>query len=145
MVSNSSQYPLEIRHKCRSCRIQIESNWIYHYECLTFAEREQNDRTHCTCQRPMCNQDLSTCQRFQQGPSQPRTNTVFDLIFNTTITESTTHRTMTTTTTTTTTTASTTTTVTTTTTTTTTTLTSTTTMITSTSAITSTMINFPQQ
>jgi hypothetical protein len=82
--SNSSQYPLEIRHKCRSCRILTEFNSMYHYECLTFGEREQNNRTHCTCQRPMCNQDVSTCQRFQQIPSHSRTNLVLDLLFNST-------------------------------------------------------------
>jgi hypothetical protein len=82
--SNSSQYPLEIRHKCRSCRIQTELNSMYHYECLTFGEREQNNHTHCTCQRPMCNQDVSTCQRFQQVPSQPRTNLIHDIFINST-------------------------------------------------------------
>ncbi|CAF2986374.1 unnamed protein product [Rotaria sp. Silwood2] len=83
--SNSSVYPLEIRHKCRSCRILTEFNSIYHYECLTFGEREQNNRTHCTCQRPMCNQDISTCQRFQQAPSQPRLNLALDILLNSTI------------------------------------------------------------
>ena len=84
--TNSSQYPLEIRHKCRSCRIRTEFNSMYHYECLTFGEREQNNQTHCTCQRPMCNQDTSTCQRFQQTPSQPRTNLIYDTSLNSTTT-----------------------------------------------------------
>jgi len=82
--SNSSQYPLEIRHKCRSCRIRTEFNSMYHYECLTFGEQEQNNHTHCTCQRPMCNQDVSTCQRFQQVSSQPRTHLVHDILMNST-------------------------------------------------------------
>jgi hypothetical protein len=88
--SNSSQYPLEIRHKCRSCRIRTEFNSMYHYECLTFGEREQNNHTHCTCQRPMCNQDVSTCQRFQQAPSQPRTNLVHSTFMNSTTSTTTT-------------------------------------------------------
>ena len=92
--SNSSQYPLEIRHKCRSCLIRTEFNSMYHYECLTFGEREQNNRTHCTCQRPMCNQDVSTCQRFQQIPSQSRTNLVLDILFNSTTSTITTTTTM---------------------------------------------------
>ncbi|UJR28467.1 hypothetical protein I4U23_009706 [Adineta vaga] len=83
--TNSSQYPLEIRHKCRSCRIRQDFYSIFHYECLTFGEREQNNKTHCTCQRPMCNQDASTCQRLQQGPSKPRTNLVYTTISNSTI------------------------------------------------------------
>ncbi|CAF3480159.1 unnamed protein product [Rotaria sordida] len=83
--SNSSLYPLEIRHKCRSCRIRTEFKSMYHYECLIFGEREQNNRTHCTCQRPMCNQDVSTCQRFQQAPSQPRLNLALDVPLNSTI------------------------------------------------------------
>ncbi|CAF3582291.1 unnamed protein product [Rotaria sp. Silwood1] len=83
--SNSSLYSLEIRHKCRSCRIHIEFNSIYDYECLTFGEREQNNRTYCTCQRPMCNQDVSTCQRFQQAPSQPRLNLGLDTLLNSTL------------------------------------------------------------
>ncbi|CAF4766927.1 unnamed protein product, partial [Rotaria magnacalcarata] len=36
--TNSSLHSLEIRHKCRSCRIRTEINSIYHYECLTFGE-----------------------------------------------------------------------------------------------------------
>ncbi len=83
--SNSSQYPLEIRHKCRSCRIRTEFNSIYYYECLTFGEREQNNQTHCTCQRPMCNQDVSTCHRSQQQPSQPRAHSVHGILINSTI------------------------------------------------------------
>jgi hypothetical protein len=59
---------------------------MHRYECLTFGEREQNNQTHCTCQRPMCNKDASTCQRFQQAPSQPRTNLVFDIFSNSTTT-----------------------------------------------------------
>ncbi|CAF1429740.1 unnamed protein product [Adineta ricciae] len=87
--TNSSQYPLEIRHKCRSCRIYKDFYSIHHYECLTFGEREQNNRTHCTCQRPMCNQDASTCERLQQAPSRPRTNLVYTTISNSTISTST--------------------------------------------------------
>ncbi|CAF1000903.1 unnamed protein product, partial [Adineta ricciae] len=87
--TNSSQYPVEILHKCRSCRIYKDFYSIYHYECLTFGEREQNNRTHCTCQRPMCNQDASTCQRLQQAPSRPRTNPVYTTISNSTISTST--------------------------------------------------------
>jgi len=82
----SSQYQLEIRPKCRSCRIRTEFNSMHYYECLTFGEREQNNQTHCTCQRPMCNKDVSTCQRFQQAPSQPRTNLGFDIFSNSTTT-----------------------------------------------------------
>ena len=87
--SNSSQYPLEIRHKCRSCRIRTDFQSMHHYECLTFGEREQNDRTQCVCQRPMCNENLSSCQRFQPASSQPRNNAVVDLIFNSTTSKST--------------------------------------------------------
>ena len=79
---NSSRYPLEIHHKCRSCRIRIDPNLMYYYECLTFGERKQSNRTHCTCQRPMCNQDVSTCQRFQSAPSQPRRNPIVDFFFD---------------------------------------------------------------
>ena len=82
--SNSSQNPLEIRHKCRSCRIHTDLNSIYHYECLTFGEREENHQTHCTCQRPMCNQDASTCHRSQQGPSQSRAHSVYTILLNST-------------------------------------------------------------
>ena len=117
--TNSTQYPLEIRHKCRSCRIRMEMNSMYHYECLTFGEREQINDTHCTCQRPMCNQDVSTCQRSQQAPSQPRTHLTHNILINftsllsspptttTTTTTTTTKKTTKTTTTTTTTTTST--------------------------------------
>ncbi|CAF2037682.1 unnamed protein product [Rotaria magnacalcarata] len=100
--TNSSLHSLEIRHKCRSCRIRTEINSIYHYECLTFGEREQKNRTHCTCQRPMCNQDASTCQRFQPTLSRPRTHFVLGTVLNSTILTTTTTKTTTTTTTTTT-------------------------------------------
>ncbi|CAF0751110.1 unnamed protein product [Adineta steineri] len=82
--SNSTQYPLGIFDKCRSCRIRTEFNSIYHYECLTFGEHEQNNQTHCTCQRPMCNQDIAACQRFQPAQSHLRTNLGFTLISNST-------------------------------------------------------------
>ncbi len=82
--SNSSHNSLEISKTCRSCRIQIDSNKIYHYECLTFGEQEQNNRTHCTCQYPMCNQDSGICQRFQQIPSQPRVNSIQKIFLNST-------------------------------------------------------------
>ncbi|UJR21046.1 hypothetical protein I4U23_024146 [Adineta vaga] len=80
--SNTSQNLLEISKKCRSCRIRIDNNRIDHYECLTFGEQEQNNRTHCTCQYPMCNQDLGTCQRFQQKPSQSRVHFIRYVIPN---------------------------------------------------------------
>lgn len=99
--TNSSLHPLEIRPKCRSCRIRIDSNSLYHYECLTFGEREQKNRTYCTCQRPMCNQDVSTCQKLQPAASRPRTNLILDKFLNSTVstttTTSTTTRTSTTT------------------------------------------------
>lgn len=76
--SNSSKNSLEINKNCRSCRIKKQSNLIYHYECLTFGEQEQITNTHCTCQHPMCNQDFTICQRFQQIPSQPRVNSFFN-------------------------------------------------------------------
>ena len=65
--TNFSQNAFEIRQKCRSCRLHQDSNLIYHYECLTFAEHEQQNQTHCTCQHPLCNQDQRICQRFQQS------------------------------------------------------------------------------
>ena len=67
--TNFSQNAFEIRQKCRSCRLHQDLNLIYHYECLTFAEHEQQNQTHCTCQHPLCNQDARICQRFQQGLS----------------------------------------------------------------------------
>lgn len=73
---NSSQHSLEIRHKCRSCRIRMEADFMTYYECLTFGEREHNNQSTCTCQRPMCNQDASTCQRFQSVSSHARTNLI---------------------------------------------------------------------
>ena len=83
--SNSSQNPMEIRDKCRSCRIRTDFQSMHHYECLTFGEREQNDRTQCVCQRPMCNENVSTCQRFQTASSQPRNNAVIDHVLNLTM------------------------------------------------------------
>ena len=82
--SNTSQNSLEIYKKCRSCRIRIDSNMIYYYECLTFGEQEQNNRTQCTCQYPMCNQDLGICQRFQQISSQPRVSSIHKVLLNST-------------------------------------------------------------
>jgi len=82
--SNLSHNSLEIYKKCRSCRIRKEFNLTYHYECLTFGEQEQKSNTHCTCQHPMCNQDFSICQRFQQIPSQPRLNSIHETFFNST-------------------------------------------------------------
>ncbi len=82
--SNSSQNSLEIYKKCRSCRIRKEFSSIYHYECLSFGEQEQKSETHCTCQHPMCNQDFSICQRFQQIPSQPRVNSIHEHLLNST-------------------------------------------------------------
>ncbi|CAF1042760.1 unnamed protein product [Adineta steineri] len=82
--SNESHNSLEIYKKCRSCRIQIDSNKIFHYECLTFGEQEHNNHTHCTCQYPMCNQDIGLCQRFQQTPSQPRLNYIHETFLNAT-------------------------------------------------------------
>lgn len=96
--SNSSQFPLEIRHKCRSCRIHIEFHSVHHYECLTFGEREQNNQTHCTCQQPMCNQDVSTCYRSQQLSSQPRAHPAHGILISSTASSSTTTTTTTTTT-----------------------------------------------
>jgi hypothetical protein len=78
--SNSSRNSLEIYKKCRSCRIKKESALTYHYECLTFGEQEQKSETHCTCQHPMCNQDFAICQRFQQIPSQPRVNSIDEIV-----------------------------------------------------------------
>ncbi|CAF1266186.1 unnamed protein product [Adineta ricciae] len=61
----------EISRKCRSCRIRMDTNRKHHYECLEFGQQEQNNQTHCTCQYPMCNQNLGICQRFQQKSSPP--------------------------------------------------------------------------
>ena len=83
--SNSSRYSLGIYKKCRSCRIRIESDLTYHYECLTFGEREQKNRTHCTCQHPMCNQDVVICQHFQQIPTVAGVNLVDEKVLNSTI------------------------------------------------------------
>jgi hypothetical protein len=82
--SNSSHYSLEIYKKCRSCRIRKEFGSIYHYECKTFGELEQKSDTHCTCQHPMCNQDFTVCQLFQQIPSQPRLNSIHKIFLNST-------------------------------------------------------------
>ncbi|CAF0883673.1 unnamed protein product [Rotaria sp. Silwood1] len=82
--SNTSYYSLEIIKQCRSCRIRIETDLTYYYECLTFGEQEQTNNTHCTCQHPMCNQDFAICQRFQQIPSQPRVNLIHASILNST-------------------------------------------------------------
>lgn len=59
--SNVSENSLEIRQKCRTCRIRLESNLTYHYECLTFAEQRQQDRKLCTCQQTLCNRDFAAC------------------------------------------------------------------------------------
>jgi len=83
--TNSSYNSLEISKKCRSCRIRKESDLLYNYECLTFGEQEQKNDTHCTCQHPMCNQDFSICQRFQQMPSQARVNSIQETSVNSTI------------------------------------------------------------
>ena len=82
--SNSSHYSLEIYKKCRSCRIRKEFGSTYYYECKTFGELEQKSDTHCTCQHPMCNQDFTVCQRFQQIPSQPRFNSIHKIFLNST-------------------------------------------------------------
>ena len=65
--SNASEHSLEIRQKCRSCRLRLESNLTYHYECLTFAEHRQQNQTHCTCQQTLCNRDLTTCAHNTQS------------------------------------------------------------------------------
>ena len=136
--TNSSQSPLEIRHKCRSCRIRIEPHLMFHYECLTFGEREQSNQSHCTCQQPMCNQDVSACQRSHQGSSRPRAHPAHGILISSTSSSAST--TATTTTTTTTTTTESTSISTTTTTTTSTTITTTTTSLPSTTPITTTLM-----
>ncbi|CAF2821066.1 unnamed protein product [Rotaria sp. Silwood2] len=82
--SNTSYYSLEIYRQCRSCRIRIETDLTYYYECLTFGEQEQTNYTYCTCQQPMCNQDFAICQRFQQISSQPRVNSIHASVLNST-------------------------------------------------------------
>lgn len=61
--STTSERPLEIQQKCRACRLRRQSDAIYHYECLTFAEEEHSNQTHCTCQHPLCNRDATICGR----------------------------------------------------------------------------------
>ncbi|CAF1242458.1 unnamed protein product [Rotaria magnacalcarata] len=82
--SNVSHDSLEIYKKCRSCRIRLETDLTYHYECLTFGEQEQKNLTHCTCQYPMCNQNLAICQRFQQDPTLLRVNPMHKSVVNST-------------------------------------------------------------
>jgi hypothetical protein len=82
--TNSSHNLLEIYKKCRSCRIRKQFDLTYHYECLTFGEQEQRSNTQCTCQHPMCNQDFTICQRFQQIPSQTQLNSISKFVFNST-------------------------------------------------------------
>ncbi|CAF0827113.1 unnamed protein product [Rotaria sordida] len=82
--SNTSFYSLEIYKQCRSCRIRIETNLTYYYECLIFGEQEQTNYTHCTCQHPMCNQDFGICQRFQPISSQPQINLIHTSVLNST-------------------------------------------------------------
>lgn len=138
--SNSSQSSLEIRHKCRSCRIHLESHLMFHYECLTFGEREQNNQTHCTCQQPMCNQDVLACQRSHQGSSRPRVHPAHGILISSTSASSTIPTTTTKTTTESTSSSTVTTSTTTTTTTTSTTITTTTTSLPSTTSITTTLM-----
>ena len=62
--SMTSERPLEIQQKCRACRLRRQSDATYHYECLTFAEEEHSNQTHCTCQHPLCNRDATICGRL---------------------------------------------------------------------------------
>lgn len=82
--TNTSHDSLEIYKQCRSCRIRIDTNLRYHYECLTFGEQEQKNLTHCTCQYPMCNQDLGICQRFQQVPMLSGVKLIHKSVLNST-------------------------------------------------------------
>jgi hypothetical protein len=63
--SNSSEHTLEIRQKCRTCRLRIESSSTTYYECLTFADDRREYSTYCTCQQSLCNRDRQTCERLQ--------------------------------------------------------------------------------
>ena len=61
--STPSERPLKIHQKCRACRLRRQLDSTYYYECLTFAEEEHSNQTHCTCQHPLCNRDATICER----------------------------------------------------------------------------------
>lgn len=81
-VVSGDPVSLEVRSKCRTCRVSRLDESMYNYECLTFAEAQPNNRTQCSCQQPMCNRNLPICERMQ--PETVITAQMSNSIFNAT-------------------------------------------------------------